>query len=70
LWPRLREMNMPVVTISGELDHKFSAISRQIAAAVPEGRAVEIAGAGHAAHLQQSDEVIGALTAWLGELKY
>ena len=70
LWPRLREMNMPVVTMSGELDHKFAAIGRQIAAAVPEGRSVEIPGAGHAAHLQQGDEVIGALTAWLSEIKY
>ena len=70
LWPRLREMNMPVVTMSGELDHKFAAIGRQVAAAVPEGRSVEIPGAGHAAHLQQSDEVIGALTSWLLEIKY
>ena len=70
LWPRLREMNMPVVTMAGELDHKFAAIGRQIAAAVPEGRSVEVPGAGHAAHLQQGDEVIGTLTAWLREIKY
>ena len=31
LWPRLREMNMPVLTIAGELDEKFAAIGRQIA---------------------------------------
>jgi 2-succinyl-6-hydroxy-2,4-cyclohexadiene-1-carboxylate synthase len=70
LWPRLREMNMPVMTIAGELDLKFAAIGRQVAASVPEGTSVEIAGAGHAAHLQQADHLIAALTDWLGEIKY
>ncbi len=39
LWPRLHEMNMPVLTIAGELDHKFAAIGRQVAASV-SGRRV------------------------------
>ena len=46
---------MPVLTIAGELDHKFAAIGRQIAASVPEGESVEIPGAGHAAHLQEPE---------------
>lgn len=70
LWPRLREMNMPILTVSGELDHKFGAIGRQIAASVPEGESVEIPGAGHAAHLQQPDLVTIALNAWLQKIKY
>ena len=44
LWPRLRELNMPVLTIAGALDEKFTAIGRQIAASVPEGRFEGIAG--------------------------
>ena len=70
LWPRLREMNMPVLTIAGELDHKFAAIGRQIAASVPEGESVEIPGVGHAAHLQDAEAVIDVLVAWLADLKY
>jgi 2-succinyl-6-hydroxy-2,4-cyclohexadiene-1-carboxylate synthase len=70
LWPRLREMNMPVLTMAGELDLKFAAIGRQIAASVPEGRAVEIPDAGHAAHLQDAERVTEALISWLRELKY
>ena len=70
LWPRLHEMNMPVLTIAGELDHKFAAIGRQIAASVPEGESVEIPGAGHAAHLQDAEAVIDVLVAWLADLKY
>ncbi len=70
LWPRLREINMPVLTIAGELDAKFAAIGRQIAASVPEGRSVEIPGSGHAAHLQQPELVTRVLVDWLAELKY
>jgi 2-succinyl-6-hydroxy-2,4-cyclohexadiene-1-carboxylate synthase len=70
LWPRLREMNMPVLTIAGEHDHKFAAIGRQIAASVPEGQSVEIPGAGHAAHLEQPQLVVDALAAWLRKIKY
>ena len=68
LWPRLGELTMPVIAVAGELDHKFAAISRQITATVPRGRSVEIAGAGHAAHLQQPGEVTSELTAWLREI--
>jgi 2-succinyl-6-hydroxy-2,4-cyclohexadiene-1-carboxylate synthase len=70
LWPRLHEMNMPVLSIAGELDEKFAAIGRQIAASVPGGESIEIPGAGHAAHLQQPQAVVDALAAWLGRIKY
>lgn len=70
LWPRLREINMPVLTIAGELDHKYAAIGRQVAASVPEGVSLEIPGAGHAAHLQEPALVAAALAAWLREIKY
>jgi 2-succinyl-6-hydroxy-2,4-cyclohexadiene-1-carboxylate synthase len=70
LWPRLREINLPVLTIAGELDAKFAAIGRQIAASVPQGESVEVPGAGHAAHLQQPELVIRALEDWLDRIKY
>jgi 2-succinyl-6-hydroxy-2,4-cyclohexadiene-1-carboxylate synthase len=70
LWPRLREINMPVLTIAGELDAKFAAIGRQIAASVPQGKSVEIPGAGHAAHLQQPQLVMQAVVDWLDDIKY
>jgi 2-succinyl-6-hydroxy-2,4-cyclohexadiene-1-carboxylate synthase len=70
LWPRLREMNMPVLTIAGEHDEKFIAISRQIASTVPEGKFVGIPGAGHAAHLQAADQVVDALAKWLPEINW
>ncbi len=70
LWSRLPDINMPVLAMWGELDHKFAAIGRQMAASVPHGTSVEIRGAGHAAHLQEPELVAAALTAWLHEIKY
>lgn len=70
LWPQLHEMKMPLLAIAGEKDHKFAAIARQVNASVPVGRAIEIAGAGHAAHLQEPQLVANALADWLLEINY
>ncbi|MEY2415101.1 MAG: hypothetical protein QOH53_435, partial [Ilumatobacteraceae bacterium] len=51
-------------------DHKFAAIGRKVSASVPIGKAVEIPGAGHAAHLQESQLVVDALADWLLDIKY
>lgn len=65
LWPRLRELNMPVLAMAGEHDHKFCAIARQVATAVNDGRFLAIPGAAHAAHLQQPGAVIAALDGFI-----
>ena len=70
LWPRLGELNMPVLTMAGELDHKYSAICRQIAATVPEGRFQHIASTGHAAHLQDPDQFVAVLQQWLNDINW
>jgi len=62
LWPRLRELNMPVLAMAGADDAKFAAIAEQIARTVPRGRSVLIPGAAHAAHLQQPQAVVAAIT--------
>lgn len=58
LWPRLRELNMPVLALAGANDTKFAAVAEQIANAVPTGRFALIPEAAHAAHLQQPQAVI------------
>jgi 2-succinyl-6-hydroxy-2,4-cyclohexadiene-1-carboxylate synthase len=65
LWPRLRELNMPVLAMAGERDDKFSAIARQIASAVPRGACTIVPAAAHAAHLDQPAAVTAALEALL-----
>ena len=57
LWPRLRELNMPVLALAGANDAKFAAVAEQIANAVPAGRFALIPDAAHAAHLQQPQTV-------------
>ncbi|MGB8858856.1 MAG: alpha/beta fold hydrolase [Ilumatobacteraceae bacterium] len=61
LWPRLRELNMPVLALAGAQDHKYTAIAEQIADAVPLGSCQLIEGAAHAAHLQQPEAVTVAI---------
>jgi 2-succinyl-6-hydroxy-2,4-cyclohexadiene-1-carboxylate synthase len=68
LWERLPELAMPVLVMAGDADEKFSVIGRRVAAAVSHGQFAAIAGAGHAAHLQQPGAVVGALLQWLGPL--
>jgi pimeloyl-ACP methyl ester carboxylesterase len=65
LWPRLRELNMPVLAMAGADDTKFAAIAQQIATMAPRSRAVLVPDASHAAHLQQPDTVIAAIAAFL-----
>jgi 2-succinyl-6-hydroxy-2,4-cyclohexadiene-1-carboxylate synthase len=70
LWSRLHEMRMPVLAIAGEDDSKFASIARKVGATVPHGKATEIRGAGHAAHLQEPQLVERALADWLSEISY
>jgi 2-succinyl-6-hydroxy-2,4-cyclohexadiene-1-carboxylate synthase len=65
LWPRLRELNMPVLAIAGERDEKFAAIARQMATTVPEGRSALVPGASHSAHLDDPGVVIDLITSAL-----
>ncbi|MDO8389905.1 MAG: alpha/beta fold hydrolase [Actinomycetota bacterium] len=65
LWPRLRELNMPVLALAGSHDSKFAAIAEQISTAVPFGRFRLIPDAAHAAHLQQPQAVIDAIVSAL-----
>lgn len=53
LWPRLRELTMPVLTLAGASDAKFAPLAAQLAAAVPNGRCELVADAAHAAHLER-----------------
>ncbi len=65
LWPRLRELNMPVLAVAGERDDKFAAIAHQLATSVPEGRSALVPGAAHAAHLDDPAMTIELITSAL-----
>ncbi len=54
-----------VLLLAGELDAKFRAIASGLGAMLPRARVVRIAGAGHAAHLEQPAACVSALEAHL-----
>lgn len=66
LWPRLRELAMPVLAIAGADDTKFAPIAAQLARQTLDGRCALVPGAAHAAHLERPDAVIGLLAEFLG----
>jgi 2-succinyl-6-hydroxy-2,4-cyclohexadiene-1-carboxylate synthase len=70
LWGRLRELNMPVLTMAGEHDEKFMAIGRQVAAWAPRGTFADINGCGHAAHLQDPGQVVAVIQSWLNTIRW
>ncbi len=66
LWPRLDTITMPTLLMTGELDIKFKAINRQMAALMPSARHTSLPSAGHTAHLERPEAfaelVVGFLT--------
>jgi 2-succinyl-6-hydroxy-2,4-cyclohexadiene-1-carboxylate synthase len=65
-WHRLSKLTMPVLVVAGEHDEKFSALARRMAAEIGENATLAIiAGAGHAAHLEQPEAFLAVLRPWL-----
>ena len=62
LWPRLRELRMPVTLVVGERDHKFRMIAKQMATEIESPKLRVVCGAGHAVHLESPEVVARILT--------
>lgn len=63
---RLHEITAPTLLVVGEHDRRFRTEAERIAAGIPNAQIVEIAGAGHACHLEQPDNFLDVLRGWLG----
>jgi len=61
----LAELEVATLAMAGELDTKFVAEARALAATVRHGTAVTIPGAGHAAHLEQPELVARTIEEFL-----
>jgi 2-succinyl-6-hydroxy-2,4-cyclohexadiene-1-carboxylate synthase len=67
-WDRLGELAMPVLTVAGADDAKFSALARRMADAIGDNATLALVpDAGHAAHLEQPQAFTALLQAWLAE---
>ncbi|MDW3213325.1 MAG: alpha/beta fold hydrolase [Ilumatobacteraceae bacterium] len=56
VWERLGEITAPVLVIAGEHDTKFTDIGRRMTECLPDAEFVSVAGAGHAAHIEQPEQ--------------
>jgi 2-succinyl-6-hydroxy-2,4-cyclohexadiene-1-carboxylate synthase len=66
LWDRLGTLTMPVLVLAGAEDDRFAEIGRRTAAAIgPTATFEEVPNAGHAAHLEQPNETLRLIRAWL-----
>ena len=67
LWPRLGDLDMPTLIVTGAYDRKYGEVGVRMAAAIgANARTVTVPRAGHAVHLERPDEVAALLTDWLG----
>ena len=67
LHDQLSDITMPSLLLAGALDQKFTAIAGEMAAAMPDARAVRVPGAGHAAHMEKAAYCARTITAFLRE---
>ena len=66
LWPRLAELNMPVLVVAGADDVKFAPIAERMASAIGENATLTmIPGSGHTPHLERPDEFVAVVARWL-----
>lgn len=65
LWPRLGEIDTPVLVVAGARDEKFTAIGQRLAADLSHGEFQAVPEAGHAAHLEAPGPTADLVAAWL-----
>ncbi|HEX4903080.1 MAG TPA: alpha/beta fold hydrolase [Acidimicrobiales bacterium] len=65
-WDRLHRLDMPVLVLAGEHDEKYVELGRRMDEAIGANSTfATVAGAGHAAHLEQPDAFLAVLRPWL-----
>ncbi len=65
LFDALPRVAVPVLLVAGALDRKFVALAHDLAGRLPQAEICEIAGAGHAAHLEQPEAFVHAVQDFL-----
>lgn len=64
LWPALRQIQLPVQLVVGELDTKFREVAERTRELLPQGRLEVVSGAGHNVLLERPDVIRRLLTSW------
>ncbi len=67
-WDKLHRLSMPVLVVAGALDGKYATIGRRMVDEIGDNATLAIIpGAGHAAHLERSDEFLVVLRSWMAD---
>ncbi|MDZ7673630.1 MAG: alpha/beta fold hydrolase [Acidimicrobiales bacterium] len=65
-WDELHRLDMPVLVVTGALDEKYTALGERLVDSIGANARLEVlAGAGHAAHLEDAPAFLTVLRAWL-----
>jgi 2-succinyl-6-hydroxy-2,4-cyclohexadiene-1-carboxylate synthase len=67
VWSALPGLTVPLLALAGARDERYVEASRRLAAALPNGRASAVEGAGHAPQLQQPAAVARLLAEFLDD---
>jgi 2-succinyl-6-hydroxy-2,4-cyclohexadiene-1-carboxylate synthase len=65
VWHELSLLDLPVLAIAGARDDGYTRAAKRIASTAPRGRAAIVEEAGHAAHLQQPQQVADLIVDFL-----
>ena len=65
VWHELETLRPPLLAVAGVRDEAYAKVAERMAAVAPDGRAVLVEGAGHAAHLQQPAAFAGHVADFL-----
>ena len=65
LWDDLHQLTLPTLLIAGELDSKYVAIGRQMAAQLPNAQLAIVPDAGHTVHLERPGQFTALIAEWL-----
>jgi 2-succinyl-6-hydroxy-2,4-cyclohexadiene-1-carboxylate synthase len=58
VFDQLPSLDVPTLLVAGDLDQKFVTLARDLAARLPQAEVREVAGAGHAVHLEQPETFV------------
>jgi 2-succinyl-6-hydroxy-2,4-cyclohexadiene-1-carboxylate synthase len=65
LWAMLPALQSPFLALAGAIDERYVSLAQQAASVARFGQAVSVAGAGHALHVENPDEVSHLLRGFL-----
>jgi pimeloyl-ACP methyl ester carboxylesterase len=68
VWHELLRLELPLLALAGSRDEGYTRAALKIADTAPNARAQVVAEAGHAAHLQQPEEVASLIAAFRSNL--